>query len=146
IWNPTKGLSFPRTEASVPQPADTLLMFEKNQGAGVNGWPYPKTRKPAGSWDVGAAFENYQQIAWERHGDRLNALFADGHVKPLKGRRQGKWRFPPDTTDASFFWPSLPGYVSRPGAGDVAARNTNGDQFWEDCPVPGEAPFSKACQ
>jgi prepilin-type processing-associated H-X9-DG protein len=103
IWNPGKGLPFPRTEANVPQPADTLLMFEKNQGAGVNGWPYPKTRTPKSSWDVGAAGENWQHMAWERHGDRMVALFADGHVKTLKGRRQGKYRFPPsdDTTSAA---------------------------------------------
>lgn len=86
-----------------------------------------------------------RQIAWERHGDRLNGLFADGHVKTLKGRRQGKWRFPPNS-DTTFFWPKLDGYVYKEGAGDVAARNTNGNQFWEDCPVPGQAPFSKACQ
>ena len=29
IWVPTKGLSFPRSAATVPQPADTLLMGEK---------------------------------------------------------------------------------------------------------------------
>jgi prepilin-type N-terminal cleavage/methylation domain-containing protein len=63
IWNPGKGLPFPRTEANVPQPADTLLMFEKNQGAG-----------------------------------------------------------------------------------DIFSRATNGNQFNEDCPIPGEAPPSKACQ
>jgi prepilin-type processing-associated H-X9-DG protein len=146
IWDPTKGLNFPRTAASVPQPADTLLMAEKNQGASVNGWPYPKTRQPKGSWDVGAAFENWQQMAWERHGDRMVALFADGHVKTLKGRRQGKWRFPPDATDISFQWPKLDGYVFRDTAGDIFARNANDVQFYEDCPIPGEAPFSKNCQ
>jgi prepilin-type N-terminal cleavage/methylation domain-containing protein/prepilin-type processing-associated H-X9-DG protein len=144
IWNPGKGLPFPRTEANVPQPADTLLMFEKNQGAGVNGWPYPKTRQPKSSWDVGAAGENWQHMAWERHGDRMIALFADGHVKTLKGRRQGKYRFPP-TDDPTFYWPRLEGYVWRDGAGDIFSRNTNGNQFNEDCPIPGEAPFSKAC-
>jgi prepilin-type N-terminal cleavage/methylation domain-containing protein len=34
----------------------------------------------------------------------------------------------------------------REGSGDIFARNADGDQFWEDCPIPGEAPFSKACQ
>jgi prepilin-type N-terminal cleavage/methylation domain-containing protein/prepilin-type processing-associated H-X9-DG protein len=145
IWNPGKGLPFPRTEANVPQPADTLLMFEKNQGAGVNGWPYPKTRTPKSSWDVGAAGENWQHMAWERHGDRMVALFADGHVKTLKGRRQGKYRFPP-SDDTTFYWPRLEGYVWRDGAGDIFSRATNGNQFNEDCPIPGEAPFSKACQ
>jgi len=146
IWVPGKGLPHPRGEGSVPQPADTVLMFEKNQGAGVNGWPYPKTRKPGTAWEVGAAGENWQHMAWERHGDRMNVLFADGHVKPLKGRREGKWRFPPNAADKTFFWPKLEGYVYKEGSGDIFARNANGNQFWEDCPIPGEAPFSKACQ
>ena len=100
IWNPGNGLPFPRTNASVPQPADTLLMFEKNQGAGVTGWPYPKTRKPGSNWDNGGAFENWQETAWERHGDRLNALFADGHVKGMKHER---------------FWEILPHYTNHYG-------------------------------
>jgi prepilin-type N-terminal cleavage/methylation domain-containing protein len=58
IWVPGKNLPYPRNEASVRQPSDTLLMFEKNQGASVNGWPYPKTRTPGAAWDVGLAFEN----------------------------------------------------------------------------------------
>jgi prepilin-type N-terminal cleavage/methylation domain-containing protein/prepilin-type processing-associated H-X9-DG protein len=146
IWNPGSGLPYPRRDATVPQPADTLLMFEKNQGAAVNGWPYPMTRKPGSNWDNGGAFENWQETAWERHGDRLNALFADGHVKVLKGRRAGKWRFPPNPSDPSFFWPKLDGYVYKEGSGDIFARNADGDQFWEDCPIPGQAPFSKVCQ
>jgi prepilin-type N-terminal cleavage/methylation domain-containing protein/prepilin-type processing-associated H-X9-DG protein len=145
IWTPGKNLPYPRNEAAVPQPSDTLLMFEKNQGASVNGWPYPKTRTPGAAWDVGLAFENYQSCAWERHGDRIVALFADGHVKTLKGRRQGFARFPL-SSDTSFFWPNLPGYIYKEGAGAFASRNANGNQFWEDCPIPGEAPFSKACQ
>jgi prepilin-type N-terminal cleavage/methylation domain-containing protein/prepilin-type processing-associated H-X9-DG protein len=146
IWNPGPGLPFPRTAATVPQPAATLLMFEKNQGAGVNGWPYPKTRTPGNNWDVGAAFENRESIAWERHGDRLNALFADGHVRSLHGQRPGKDRFPPNPSDTSFFWPKLDGYVYRDGTADFFNRKVNGVQFYEDCPIPGEAPFSKNCQ
>ena len=74
------------------------------------------------------------------------ALFADGHVKTLHGRRQGKWRFPPDNGDTTYNWPNLPGYVYKDGAGDIFSRAQNGNQFNEDCPIPGEAPFSKACQ
>jgi prepilin-type N-terminal cleavage/methylation domain-containing protein/prepilin-type processing-associated H-X9-DG protein len=146
IWNPAKNLPHPRTESNVPQPADTLLMFEKNQGAEVNGWPYPKTRRPGSAWGSAVAFENWQQTAWERHGDRLNALFADGHVKPLKGRRQGQERWPHNPSDKTFFWPKLEGYVYKEGAGGYFDRKSNGNQFWEDCNIPGEAPFSKACQ
>jgi prepilin-type N-terminal cleavage/methylation domain-containing protein/prepilin-type processing-associated H-X9-DG protein len=145
-WNPAKGLPHPRSEGSVPQPADTLLMFEKNQGAEVNGWPYPKTRKPGSQWGWAAAFENWQQTAWERHGERQVALFADGHVKTLKGKRQGQFRYPPNPSDKSFSWPKLEGYVYKEGAGAYFDRKSNGNQFWEDCPIPGEAPFSKACQ
>jgi prepilin-type processing-associated H-X9-DG protein len=145
IWGLQKGLPFPRTEANVPQPADTLLMFEKNQGAEVNGWPYPKTRTPGVNWGSSAGFSTWQQCAWQRHGDRANALFADGHIKVLKGRNQGKFRFPP-TEDESYSWPKLEGYVWREGAGPYFVRNANGNQFWENCPLPGEAPFTTACQ
>jgi prepilin-type processing-associated H-X9-DG protein len=150
LWNPgggnPRGGLYPMKLASVLEPANTLLMFEKNQGAEVNGWPYPRTRRPSGSWTNADAFENWQQVAWERHGDRLNALFVDGHVTTLKGRRQGSFRYPPNAADKSFSWPKLEGYVYKEGAGAYFARNANGNQFWEDCPIPGEAPVSKACQ
>lgn len=148
MWNPDRanprGGLYPMKLATVSQPAGTLLMFEKNQGAEVNGWPYPKTRQPRTSWPWAAAFENYQQTAWERHGDRINALFVDGHVKLLNGRRQGSFRYPPQPEDKSFHWPHLPGYVHRPGAGPYFDLKTNGDQFWEFCPIPGEEP-NKRC-
>src|SRR5207247_7378012 len=110
------------TMARVPQPAGTIMMFEKNEGAEVNGWPYPKTRSPKDSWYYATLFENYQQCAWERHGDRINALFADGHVKALHGRRQGAFRYPPQPDDKSFFWPHLDGYVNRPADGAYVRR------------------------
>jgi hypothetical protein len=59
--------------------------------------------------------------------------------------RQGKWRFPA-TDDTSFIWPNLPGRIYKEGAGDIFSRALNGNQFYEDCPIPGEAPFSKASQ
>lgn len=148
IWNPggfPRGELYPMSEATVRQPANTIMMFEKNQGAEVNGWPYPQTERPSGSWLYAAAFENYQQCAWERHGDRINALFADGHIKLLHGRRQGAFRYPPQPGDKSFFWPKLEGYVFRPGAGAYFDRNSNGNQFWEDCNLPGEPP-SPSCK
>ena len=141
IWNPedaTGGRIYPMSEGSVPRPAETLLMFEKNQGAEVNGWPYPQTDTP-GCYQCAAAFENFQQTAWERHGNRINALFADGHVKLIHGRRQGAFRYPPDG-DKSFAWPEMPGYVFRKGAGAYFDRNSNGAQFWQDCNIPGEPP------
>src|SRR6476661_4723473 len=43
LWNPDKsnprGGLYPMKLATMAQPAGTLLMFEKNQGAEVNGWP-----------------------------------------------------------------------------------------------------------
>jgi prepilin-type processing-associated H-X9-DG protein len=140
--NPRNGL-YPMKLATAQQPSDTLLMFEKNQGAEVNGWPYPGNHHPSGSWTSADAFENFQQCAWERHGDRLNALFLDGHVKPLHGHRQGSFRYPPAPGDTSFSWPVLPGYVYKPGAGSYFATNANGNQFWEYCPIPGEPENSK---
>jgi prepilin-type N-terminal cleavage/methylation domain-containing protein/prepilin-type processing-associated H-X9-DG protein len=147
LWNPEgpRKALYPMRLATVTQPAGTLLMFEKNQGAEVNGWPYPTNRRPGGSWTHADAFENYQQVAWERHGNRLNALFVDGHVTTLKGQRQGKHRYP-RSDDQSFQWPHLDGYVHKPGAGDYFARNANGDQFWQDCPIPGEEPTGNACK
>jgi prepilin-type N-terminal cleavage/methylation domain-containing protein/prepilin-type processing-associated H-X9-DG protein len=144
--NPRNGL-FPMRLATAQQPSDTLLMFEKNQGAEVNGWPYPGNHHPTNSWTNADAFENWIEVAWERHDDRLNALFLDGHVKPLHGRRPGVFpggsRYPPAPGDLSFFWPVLPGYVYKPGAGSYFATNANGNQFWEYCPIPGEAENSK---
>jgi prepilin-type N-terminal cleavage/methylation domain-containing protein/prepilin-type processing-associated H-X9-DG protein len=148
MWNPEKanprGGMYPMRLASVPQPAGTILMFEKNQGAEVNGWPYPKTPRPSGSWQYADAFENYQQCAWERHGGRINALFADGHVKLVHGKRWGKFAYPPDPADKEYHWPHIEGYVFRPGAGEYFDLKTNGDQFWEFCPLPGEEP-NKRC-
>jgi prepilin-type N-terminal cleavage/methylation domain-containing protein/prepilin-type processing-associated H-X9-DG protein len=147
LWNPDNGNPrgglYPMKLATVQQPAGTLLMFEKNQGAEVNGWPYPKTNRPTSSWTNADAFENYQQTAWERHGERINALFVDGHVKTMHGKRQGSFRYPPQTDDKSFFWPHLEGYVYRPGAGAYFDTKSNGDQFWEYCPIPGEEPNKK---
>jgi prepilin-type N-terminal cleavage/methylation domain-containing protein/prepilin-type processing-associated H-X9-DG protein len=149
LWNPEKanprGGLYPMKLATVSEPAGTLMMFEKNQGAEVNGWPYPKTRTPKASWAYADAFENFQQTAWERHGERINALFVDGHVKTIHGKRQGSFRYPPDTSDKSFYWPHLEGYVHREGAGAYFDRKSNGDQFWEDCPLPGETAISKNC-
>jgi len=147
LWNPEKanirGSLYPMKLAFATQPADTLLMFEKNQGAEVNGWPYPGNRHPTSSWTNADAFENYQQCAWERHGDRINALFVDGHVKAMHGRRQGKFRYPPQPDDLTFQWPHLPGYVYRDGAADYFNVKANGDQFWEYCPIPGESPNAR---
>jgi prepilin-type N-terminal cleavage/methylation domain-containing protein/prepilin-type processing-associated H-X9-DG protein len=150
MWNPDKsnprGGLYPMKLAFATEPAGTLLMFEKNQGAEVNGWPYPKTRRPSGSWPYADAFENYQQTAWERHGDRLTALFLDGHVKTLHGKRQGKYEWGGNPADTTYHWPHLDGYVFRPDAGpayDAPSYKFNGDQFWEFCPIPGEAPNSK---
>jgi prepilin-type processing-associated H-X9-DG protein len=120
-------------------------MFEKNQGAEVNGWPPPGNPRPTSSWPNADAFENWQQVAWNRHGERINALFVDGHVKPLHGLNQGQYRYPPATGDKTFYWPNLPGYVYKEGAADYFNRQHNGNQFWEDCPIPGESP-TKACQ
>jgi len=145
VWNgsiPARGITYPLRLATVTQPAGTIMMFEKNQGAEVNGWPYPKVRAPKSSWPYAAAFENYQQTAWERHGDRINTLFVDGHVKLTHGRRWGKFRYPPDS-DKDYHWPHYEGYVFRPGAGEYFDQKSNGDQFWEHCPIPGEEPNAK---
>jgi prepilin-type processing-associated H-X9-DG protein len=121
-------------------------MFEKNQGAEVNGWPPPGNPRPSGSWGSADAFENWQQVAWTRHQGRLNALFVDGHVKPLHGMNQGAFRYPPNAADKTFMWPKLEGYVYKEGAGAYFDRKSNGNQFWEDCPIPGEAPIGNHCQ
>ena len=110
--NPRDGL-YPMKLATVQQSADTLLMFEKNQGAEVNGWPPPGNPRPSGSWQYADAFENWEEVAWERHGDRLNALFVDGHVKTLHGRRSGVDRYPKNPTDKTYQWPNLPGTSSN---------------------------------
>jgi prepilin-type N-terminal cleavage/methylation domain-containing protein/prepilin-type processing-associated H-X9-DG protein len=142
--NPRDG-EYPMKLATVQQSADTLLMFEKNQGAEVNGWPPPGNPHPTGSWNYADAFENFEQVAWERHGDRLNALFVDGHVRTLHGRRSGVDRYPKNTSDTSYLWPQLPGYVYKAGLGGYFDRQHNGNQFWADCPIPGEPP-TKNCQ
>jgi prepilin-type processing-associated H-X9-DG protein len=139
--NPRDPL-YPMKLARVTQPAGTVMLIEKSQGAEVNGWPYPGTRRPR-CWPCGSAFENYQQCAWERHGERVNALFVDGRVKTLHGQRQGSFRHPADLADKSFRWPHLDGYVFRPGVGTLLDPNANGDQYWEYCPIPGEEPNSK---
>jgi prepilin-type N-terminal cleavage/methylation domain-containing protein/prepilin-type processing-associated H-X9-DG protein len=150
LWNPGEKSNprdgeYPMKLATAQYPADTLLMFEKNQGAEVNGWPPPGKPNPGGSWSNADAFENWQQVAWTRHGFRLNALFVDGHVKLLHGKNQGAFRYPPVPADKDFDWPVLPGYVYKPGAGAYFDRKSNGNQFWEDCPIPGEQP-TKPCQ
>ncbi len=150
LWNPGEKSNprdgeYPMRLATVQLPADTLLMFEKNQGAEVNGWPPPGNPRPSSSWQYADAFENYQQVAWNRHGERINALFVDGHVKPLHGLNQGAFRYPTNPSDKSFYWPNLPGYIYKEGAGAYFDRNHNGNQFWQDCPIPGEPP-TKACQ
>lgn len=150
IWNPgekenPRDREFPMKLVAVPEPRRTVLLTEKNQGGEVNGTPYPATRRPSASWTRAAAFENFQQVAWERHGVCANVLFVDGHVRALRGRRQGAFRTPPEPRDASFGWPMLPGYVRKCGAGAPLARNANGAQFWEDCPIPGEAP-TRGCR
>lgn len=150
IWNPgetanPRDSEYPMKLAGIREPQRTLLFTEKTQGNEVNGAPYPATLRPATSWTRAAALENFQQVAWERHGERVNALFADGHVRALRGRRQGGYRTPPEPQDARFTWPILPGYINRRGAGSPLARNANGAQFWEDCPIPGESP-TRACR
>jgi prepilin-type processing-associated H-X9-DG protein len=149
LWNPgdrsnPRDSEFPMKLSAVPQLGATLLLLEKNQGAEVNGVPYPRTRRPSASWTKADAFENSQQVAWERHGDRVNALFVDGHVTSLHGRRPGSFRYPAEPRDRSFIWPRLRGYVYKDGAGALLARDANGDQFWQDCPIPGERP-TKPC-
>ena len=149
LWNPGEKSNprdgeYPMKLATVQDASGTLLMFEKNQGAEVNGWPPPGNPRPGSNWTSADAFENWEEVAWERHGDRLNALFVDGHVKSLHGRRSGVDRYPRDTSDKSFMWPNLPGYVFKPGLGTYFATNANGNQFWEYCPIPGE-PQNSMC-
>jgi prepilin-type N-terminal cleavage/methylation domain-containing protein/prepilin-type processing-associated H-X9-DG protein len=148
LWNPgdksnPRDGEYPMKLATVQQAADTLLMFEKNQGAEVNGWPPPGNPRPTSSWTYADAFENWEEVAWERHDDRLNALFVDGHVKTLHGRRGGADRYPKAPGDNTYMWPNLPGYVFKPGLGSYFATNANGNQFWEYCPIPGEPQNSR---
>jgi prepilin-type processing-associated H-X9-DG protein len=137
--NPRDSL-YPMKLPRVTQPAGTVILIEKSQGAEVRGLDAaPGARQPR-CWPCGSAFENYQQCAWERHGGRVNALFVDGRVKTLRGKRQGPFRQPPVPSDRSYHWPRLDGYVFRPGAGGHFDPNVNGAQFWEHCPIPGEEP------
>lgn len=149
IWNPDRDNPrrnrYPMKLAELSRPAGTLMLFERTQGVDVNQSPYPRLRQPR-SWQNGAVFENYQECAWERHRNHLNALFVDGHAGMLTGKRPGQWRWPPDPADRTYRWPHLEGYVFRPGARDRFDHDTNGDQFWQDCPLPGEAPSSAACR
>src|SRR5262249_14603337 len=145
LWNPGEKANprdgeYPMKLATVQEAANTLLMFEKNQGAEVNGWPPPGNPRPGRSWGNADAFENWQQVAWTRHQGRLNAMFVDGHVKTLHGMNQGAFRYPPNPGDKTFMWPKLEGYVYKEGAGAYFDRKSNGNQFWEDCPIPGESP------
>ena len=143
IWirdrNNPRDPHYPMRLARVTRPDGTVLLLEKNQGVAVNGSPYPGTRQPR-CWPCAGTFENYQQCAWERHGERLPALFVEGHVRVLQKRGQGVRPVPSGPAKNRFLWPHLEGYSFRPGAGADFDRNANGDQFWEFCPIPGEEP------
>jgi prepilin-type processing-associated H-X9-DG protein len=144
IWVPDPGNPraslYPMKQARVTEPTGTLMLIEKRQGAEVNGWPYPLTTRPR-CWPCGSAIENYQQCAWERHGGWVHALFVDGHIRALAGKPAAA--LPLDGLAPSVRWPHLAGYVFQPGRGAGFALRANGDQFWEFCPIPGEAPNEK---
>jgi prepilin-type processing-associated H-X9-DG protein len=143
IWLPDprnpRAVRYPLKLATVTEPVGTLLLIEKNQGAAVNGWPYPETNKPR-CWPCASAIENYQQGAWERHGGRLPVLFVDGHGRALAGPRLDVSRVRAPSPAQRCRWPHLDGYVFRPGVGAAYDLQANGDQFWEFCPLPGEEP------